>query len=58
MPEGEHQHTGAKEQLEALPGIGPAKGQAIIGGAPCTKPEDIMKVRGSSRGDLTRSKIL
>jgi len=38
--EGEHQH-GPEERLDALPGIGPVKAQAIIDGRPYAKPEDI-----------------
>jgi competence protein ComEA len=39
-------NTAAKQEIEALPGIGPVKAQAIIDGRPYQQPEDIMKVKG------------
>ncbi|HEY3489493.1 MAG TPA: helix-hairpin-helix domain-containing protein [Candidatus Deferrimicrobiaceae bacterium] len=43
-------NSATREQIEALPGIGPVKAQAIIDGRPYQKPEDIMKVRGIKQG--------
>jgi competence protein ComEA len=49
-------NTATKEQLEALPEIGPAKAQAIIEGRPFQKPEDIMKVKGIKEGTFGKIK--
>lgn len=43
-------NTATKEQLEALPQIGPVKAQAIIEGCPYKKAEDVMKVKGIKEG--------
>ena len=43
-------NTASKAQLEALPGIGPKKADAIIAGRPYQKTEDVMKVKGIKQG--------
>lgn len=51
-------NTASKEELDALPGIGPVKAQAIIDGRPYKKPEDIMKVKGIKEGVYEKIKDL
>jgi competence protein ComEA len=49
-------NTATKEQLDALPEIGPVKAQAIIDGRPYKKAEDVMKVKGIKQGTFNKIK--
>src|ERR1700675_2120856 len=55
-------NTATKEELDALPEIGPVKAQAIVDyrakNGPFKTPEDIMKVSGIKEGTYTKLKGL
>jgi competence protein ComEA len=49
-------NSAPKDLLDALPGIGPVKAQAIIDGRPYKTIEDIMKVKGIKEGEFAKIK--
>ena len=46
----------SKAELDALPGIGPVKAQAILDARPFTAIEDVMKVKGIKEGEFAKIK--
>jgi competence protein ComEA len=51
-------NTASKDLLDALPGIGAVKSQAIVDARPFSKIEDIMKVKGIKAGEFAKIKDL
>ena len=49
-------NTATKEELQKVPGLGPAKADAIIAGRPYNSVKDLTKVKGIKEGLLTKIK--
>jgi competence protein ComEA len=49
-------NSATAEELDALPGIGPVKAQAIIAARPFKTIEDVMKVKGIKQGTFAKIK--